>query len=89
MDSDDSSTEEFTGFRIDVPNAGAEGVQDEALAKESGIDLAFDALMSLDENKDLSSFMRSDSVDLLWNVNVIKVGAAKGSERQRLRQRSI
>ena len=41
---------------------------------ESGVDMAFDALMDLEKNSDLSDFMRnyiesSDSMENLWTVD--------------------
>ena len=41
-------------------------------ADESGVDLAFDALMDLEENKELADFMRSDNIELLWNLGQIQ-----------------
>ncbi len=35
---------------------------------ESGVDLGYDALMNLEENRDLSEFMRSDDIELMWNL---------------------
>ena len=42
--------------------------------KESGVDMAFDALMDLQENADLVNFMKShmddtDDVQELWTIN--------------------
>ena len=42
--------------------------------KESGVDMAFDALMDLQENADLANFMKShmddtDDVQELWTIN--------------------
>ena len=42
--------------------------------KESGVDMAFDALMDLEENADLATFMKShmedsDDVQQLWTLN--------------------
>ena len=41
---------------------------------ESGVDMAFDALMDLEKNSDLSDFMKnyiesSDTMESLWRVN--------------------
>ena len=41
---------------------------------ESGVDMAFDALMDLEKNSDLSDFMKnyiesSDTMESLWTVN--------------------
>ena len=42
--------------------------------KESGVDLAFDAMMDLEENADLANFMKShldvaEDVEELWKIN--------------------
>ena len=43
-------------------------------AKESGVDMAFDAMMDLEENADLANFMKShldvaEDVEELWKIN--------------------
>ena len=43
-------------------------------AKESGVDMAFDAMMDLEENADLANFMKSNldvakDVEELWSIN--------------------
>lgn len=35
---------------------------------ESGIDLAFDVLMSLEENNDLSAALKGEDIATLWNL---------------------
>ena len=45
--------------------------------KESGVDMAFDALMNLEENADLANFMKSHlssggDVQELWTINSYK-----------------
>ena len=42
--------------------------------KESGVDMAFDAMMDLEENADLANFMKShldvaEDVEELWRIN--------------------
>ena len=42
--------------------------------KESGVDMAFDAMMDLEENADLANFMKSrldvaEEVEELWRIN--------------------
>ena len=45
--------------------------------KESGVDMAFDALMNLEENADLANFMKShlssgEDMQELWTINSYK-----------------
>ena len=45
--------------------------------KESGVDMAFDALMNLEENADLTNFMKShlssgEDMQELWTINSYK-----------------
>ena len=53
--------------------------------KESGVDMAFDALMDLEENSDLSNFMKtfmtnSDSMEELWTMENNTIRTHKETE---------
>ena len=52
---------------------------------ESGVDMAFDALMDLEKNSDLSDFMRnyiesSDTMESLWRVDNNKLRTNRVTE---------
>jgi len=43
-----------------------------ATARESGVDLAFDALMELEANGDLSAFLRQDDLEMTWKIPALE-----------------
>ena len=55
--------------------------------KESGVDMAFDALMDLEENSDLSQFMKthlissSGNMEELWTVENKRIRTSTETER--------
>ena len=61
-------TEESDTAQVIVKNNQIEDL------KESGVDMAFDAMMDLEENADLANFMKShldvaEDVEELWKIN--------------------
>ena len=66
-----SSAAEEGESGIDLVSKVAPLVCDKSFSRSLTLQ-AFDALMNLDDNKDLSNFMRDSDIDLLWNLDKIQ-----------------